>query len=118
VTGARDENASTAGMKAGGYYDLHSEVVEVPNPYKEALERDGDAERYAESYEEFVRAFAESTMTTHLFEPGAIGTDPAGSATSSSVVSARRRRPLPRRAATRHGSSGSCSHGGDYRAER
>jgi cyclopropane-fatty-acyl-phospholipid synthase len=50
---------------------------EVPSPYWETYERSGDAEAYADTYVEFVRAFAESTMLANLFEPGARGTDPA-----------------------------------------
>ena len=37
------------------------------------LERDGDRAAYAEAYTAFVRAFAESTMMEHLFEPAARG---------------------------------------------
>jgi SAM dependent carboxyl methyltransferase len=48
-------------------------VDEVASPYWEALERDGDAEAYAESYTAFVRAFSESTLVEHLFGPGRIG---------------------------------------------
>ena len=53
------------------------EVDEVSSPYWEAYERDRDAEAYAESYVEFVRAFAETTLLDHLFTPGAKGGDPA-----------------------------------------
>jgi hypothetical protein len=55
---------------------VDSGVDEVANPYWEAFERDGDAAAYAETYVEFVRAFAESTLLTHLFEPGAAGIEP------------------------------------------
>jgi hypothetical protein len=104
MAGTRD--ASTEGMKAGGYYDAHSEyqrrvndggdellraavaalelrgpaagrlrveaerVDEVASPYWEAFECDGDAAAYADSYTAFVRAFSESTLVDHLFEPG------------------------------------------------
>jgi hypothetical protein len=47
-------------------------VDEVPDPYWEAYERDGDPEAYAEVYTQFVRAFAESTLSSNLFEPGAV----------------------------------------------
>jgi SAM dependent carboxyl methyltransferase len=50
---------------------------EVSNPYWEEYERSGDAEAYARTYTEFVRAFAESTMLAGLFEPGATGVEPA-----------------------------------------
>jgi cyclopropane-fatty-acyl-phospholipid synthase len=53
-----------------------AEVEEVANPYWEMLERDGDREAYAEAYTAFVRAFAESTMVEHLFEPAARGIEP------------------------------------------
>jgi hypothetical protein len=53
-----------------------AEISEVANPYWEQFERDRDAGAYAKTYEEFVRAFAESTLLTHLFRPGAVGTDP------------------------------------------
>jgi S-adenosylmethionine-dependent carboxyl methyltransferase len=53
--------------------DLVSVVVdEVPDPYWEAYERDGDPAAYAEVYTQFVRAFAESTLSSNLFEPGAV----------------------------------------------
>jgi hypothetical protein len=51
-------------------------VDEVSDPYWEAFERDGNRAAYAQTYMEFVRAFAESTLLTHLFEPGATGIDP------------------------------------------
>jgi hypothetical protein len=54
-----------------------TEVEEIANPYWEQLERDGDRRAYAESYVEFVRAFAESTMVEHLFEPAARSIDPS-----------------------------------------
>jgi SAM-dependent methyltransferase len=54
-----------------------AEIDEVPNPYWEVLERDGDRAAYASAYTAFVRAFSESTMTTHLFEPAARGIEPA-----------------------------------------
>jgi hypothetical protein len=43
----------------------------VANPYWEAYERDRDPAAYAEVYVQFVRAFAESSLTLGLFEPGA-----------------------------------------------
>ena len=52
-------------------------VDEVPSPYWEAYEKDGDAEAYASTYVQFVRAFAESTLAEHLFAPGAVGMEPA-----------------------------------------
>ena len=55
---------------------VSAEVEEVPNPYWEAFEADGDAGAYAKTYVEFVRAFAESTLMEHLFEPAATGVDP------------------------------------------
>jgi hypothetical protein len=48
----------------------------VANPYWEVLERDHDRETYAKAYAAFVRAFSESTIREHLFEPGARGIDP------------------------------------------
>jgi hypothetical protein len=54
-----------------------SRLDEVPNPYWEQYQRSGDAEAYAATYTEFVRAFAESTMLANLFEPGARGVEPA-----------------------------------------
>jgi hypothetical protein len=60
-----------------GHLELaSSQVDEVGNPYWESFERDHDAAAYARTYVEFVRAFAESTLLTHLFEPGATGIDP------------------------------------------
>jgi hypothetical protein len=50
---------------------------EVPSPYWETYERSGDADAYADTYVEFVRAFAESTMLANLFVPGARDIDPA-----------------------------------------
>jgi gibberellin A4 carboxyl methyltransferase len=64
------------GGLAGSLEVLSADVDEVSNPYWERLEADGDPEAYASSYVQFVRAFAESTMTTHLFEPGAVGVEP------------------------------------------
>ena len=76
----RSVEESTAPLQEGGplagVLEVEtSRVDEVPNPYWEAFERDGDAEAYAEAYEQFVRAFAESTLVTHLFEPAAVGMD-------------------------------------------
>jgi SAM-dependent methyltransferase len=66
------------GGELEGELELVSEsLVEVANPYWEAYESSGDAEGYAKTYVEFVRAFAESTMLANLFEPGARGLDPA-----------------------------------------
>jgi hypothetical protein len=56
---------------------VHLDTVQVADPYWEELERDGDRDAYAESYTAFVRAFAEPTLATHLFEPGAEGSSPA-----------------------------------------
>jgi hypothetical protein len=77
----RSVEEALAPVHAGGVladaFDVVSQGVdEVANPYWEAFERDGDAAAYAKTYTEFVRAFAESTMTAHLFEPGAVGIDP------------------------------------------
>jgi hypothetical protein len=55
---------------------VRSGIDEVSNPYWEIFERDRDPAAYADTYVEFVRAFAESTMLRHLFEPGAVGIDP------------------------------------------
>jgi hypothetical protein len=52
-------------------------VEEVPNPYWEQLEREGDREAYADAYTGFVRAFSESTLVENLFGPGGRGADPA-----------------------------------------
>jgi hypothetical protein len=72
----------TAPLGDGGPLASFLEVVDieegdVPNPYWATFERDGDAAGYARAYTEFVRAFAEPTMTAHLFEPAAKGEDPA-----------------------------------------
>jgi S-adenosylmethionine-dependent carboxyl methyltransferase len=45
----------------------HAAIDDVPNPYWEMLERDGDRAAYADAYTAFVRAFSESTLTEHLF---------------------------------------------------
>ena len=50
---------------------------DVANPYWAAFQRDGDAAAYAKAYTEFVRAFAEPTMRTNLFEPTATTEDAA-----------------------------------------
>lgn len=73
---------ATAPVREGGElavaFELASaDIDEVPNPYWEQLARDGDRDAYAAAYTAFVRAFSESTMTTHLFEPGARGVEPA-----------------------------------------
>jgi cyclopropane-fatty-acyl-phospholipid synthase len=52
-------------------------VEEVANPYWEFFERNGDPAAYARAYVEFVRAFAESTLMEHLFEPAARQAEPA-----------------------------------------
>ena len=72
----------TAPLRDGGPLAGRLEIVateegDVANPYWAAFERDGDAEAYAEAYTEFVRAFAEPTMTAHLFEPAATSGDAA-----------------------------------------
>ncbi len=51
-------------------------VDEVPDPYWEAYERDGDPAAYAQVYTQFVRAFSESTLKENLFDPGATGIEP------------------------------------------
>jgi hypothetical protein len=77
----RNAEEAAAPLAEGG--PLHAELEigerrldEVASPYWEAYERDGDAEAYARTYVEFVRAFAESTLLAHLFEPGAKGVEP------------------------------------------
>jgi cyclopropane-fatty-acyl-phospholipid synthase len=64
------------GPLAGELEVVSAAVDEVPSPYWERFERDGDAGAYAKAYVEFVRAFAESTMLEHLFKPGARGSAP------------------------------------------
>jgi SAM dependent carboxyl methyltransferase len=67
-----------AGSGLARELELVSESLdEVPSPYWEDYESSGDAEKYADAYVEFVRAFAESTMLANLFEPGAVGIEPA-----------------------------------------
>lgn len=86
----RHPDAVAEGMKIGGYYDAHSEyqrrVVEggaeairsiVDAGAGGAQRCDENRAEYAADYTAFVRAFSESTMTTHLFEPGARGIDSA-----------------------------------------
>ena len=64
------------GGPLAGELDVDTTRVEVvANPYWERFERDNDASAYARAYVEFVRAFAESTLMAHLFEPGARGVD-------------------------------------------
>jgi cyclopropane-fatty-acyl-phospholipid synthase len=70
------EPCREGGPLAGELEVVSAAVDEVPSPYWERFERDGDAGAYAKAYVEFVRAFAESTMLEHLFEPGARGTAP------------------------------------------
>lgn len=77
----RSAEEATAPVREGGplaeAFEVDTaKVDEVANPYWEMLERDGDREAYAEAYTAFVRAFAESTMMEHLFEPAAKGIDP------------------------------------------
>jgi hypothetical protein len=65
------------GGELAGELELVTERLdEVPSPYWETYERSGDAAAYADTYVEFVRAFAESTMLANLFEPGAGDADP------------------------------------------
>ena len=64
--------AAPAGELAPRLELVSATVDEVPDPYWEAFERDGDPGAYAEVYTEFVRAFSESTLVSNLFEPGAI----------------------------------------------
>jgi hypothetical protein len=64
------------GSLAGELTLVTSHMHEVPNPYWEELERDGDAEEYAVAYTAFVRAFSESTLDRELFVPGVRGADP------------------------------------------
>jgi hypothetical protein len=78
----RSPSEGTAPLDKGGPLEEDLEAVavrleEVANPYWELYERDGDAEAYARTYVEFVRAFAESAMVAGLFEPGAKGIEPA-----------------------------------------
>ena len=74
------EEISHPAAKGGALADrleiVSVEVDEVPDPYWEAYERDHDPDAYAEVYTQFVRAFAESTLNAHLFEPGAVSTRP------------------------------------------
>ncbi len=66
------------GGELAGSLTLHSSAVEeVANPYWEQLQRDGDADGYAQAYTAFVRAFSESTLNANLFGPGANGVAPA-----------------------------------------
>ncbi len=55
---------------------VSSKLEEVPNPYWEQLGRDGDAQAYARTYSDFVRAFSEANLTRDLFSPGARGVEP------------------------------------------
>jgi hypothetical protein len=71
------EEATAPDALAGDLAVGSAEVDEVASPYWEMLERDGDRDAYAEAYTAFVRAFSESTMASHLFEPGARGIGPA-----------------------------------------
>jgi hypothetical protein len=48
------------------------DVFPVKNPYLDLL-RGGGANRYAETYVAFVRAFTAHTLSLHLFDPGALG---------------------------------------------
>jgi len=76
----RSAEEATAPLDAGSvlaeaFEACSADIDEVANPYWEMLQRDGDRAAYAAAYTAFVRAFSESTMTTHLFEPGARGID-------------------------------------------
>jgi hypothetical protein len=78
----RSEEEARAPLAAGGPLASELELVgarveEVANPYWEAFERDGDPAAYASTYVEFVRAFAESTLMEHLFEPAGKDADAA-----------------------------------------
>ena len=73
----RSADEATAPARPGGAladaFEVSSaHLEEVANPYWEMLERDGDRDAYAAAYTAFVRAFSESTLTSHLFEPGAL----------------------------------------------
>jgi hypothetical protein len=61
---------------AGELEVLAVPVEEVPNPYWERLQRDGDRHAYAQAYTAFVLAFSEATLLEHLFTPGARGAKP------------------------------------------
>lgn len=67
---SRDEIEPPPGLEL-----VEATVDEVPNPYWEMLERDGDRAAYADAYTAFVRAFAESTLTEHLFGDAALCDD-------------------------------------------
>jgi cyclopropane-fatty-acyl-phospholipid synthase len=69
------EPVADGGPLSGAFEITHAAAEEVSNPYWEMLERDGDPEAYADAYATFVRAFSESTLIEHLFEPGARGVD-------------------------------------------
>jgi hypothetical protein len=78
----RSPSEAVAPLAEGGPLQKSFETTterldEVANPYWETYERDADAEAYAKTYVDFVRAFAESAMSAKLFEPGARGIDPA-----------------------------------------
>lgn len=78
----RSSDELTAPAREGGELADELEVATVDldavaNPYWEQLERYGNRATYAADYTAFVRAFSESTMKTHLFEPGARGIDSA-----------------------------------------
>ena len=66
-----------AGAELADAFELSEAIVEeVPNPYWEMLERDGDVEAYADAYTAFVRAFAEATMVEQLLEPAGRRAEP------------------------------------------
>jgi hypothetical protein len=65
------------GPLAGSFAVDTVRLDEVPNPYWELLERNGDREAYADAYTAFVRAFSESTLVENLFGPGAPDADPS-----------------------------------------
>ncbi len=64
------------GALAGSLALRSAKVEEVPNPYWELLEADGDRTAYAAAYTAFIRAFSESTLFEHLFAPAALGVEP------------------------------------------
>ena len=77
----RSEEEVAAPLEPGGALAtrltlVSSKLEEVPNPYWEQFERDGDAQAYARTYSDFVRAFSEANLTRDLFSPGARGIEP------------------------------------------
>jgi hypothetical protein len=55
---------------------VSTRVEEIPNPYWEQLEREGDRHAYAKSYADFVRAFSEGTLMRELFVPAGRNLEP------------------------------------------